>query len=100
MSRRRAARSKRVATPPPSPPVHPPAPTPQPRKKPQVAGSTNSIIISVDPANRLYTPEQWKREMELVERIQALHADPSLAYQDPSKTRDAAEELLQFHRGR
>lgn len=99
MSRRRATRSQRVTTPPPPQPVHP-APTLQPQKRPQSVGSPKTIVIKVDPLNRQYTPEQWKREMELVERIQALHADPGLAYQDPSKARDAAEELLRFHRGR
>lgn len=99
MSRRRASRSQRVATPPSPQPVHP-APTLQRQKQSQSVGSPKTIVIKVDPVNREYTPEQWKREMELVERIQALHADPSLAYQDPSKTRDTAEELLRFHHGR
>lgn len=98
MSRRRAARSQRVATPPPSQPVHP-TPSPQPWKRSQSVGSPKTITIKVDPINREYTPEQLKREMELVEHIQALQADPSLAHGDPDKTRETVERLLRFHHG-
>lgn len=99
MSRRRAARSPRAATPSPPSPARL-ATTSRPPKVAQNNHAPKTIILRADEDSGQSTAEFRSIQAAQAEKIRKNLEDPANARGDPEKTTQAVLRLLDFHTSR